>query len=242
MMGWGKKCPPYIKYYFNVAQHSDEWHELRCGTITASIMADLLSTKTVKGKKTWRVPSPEAEPGAMVFKLAAQRFSKFTEDTYQSYDMQRGIMDEVDAVNIYSENYTQLQSCGFITNSKHGVTIGFSPDGLMVDESGFVEIKSPKQKSQIETLYYNQVPNEYMIQIQTGLLVTELPKADFIQYSGGMPMYVCPVYPDYDLQEKIIAAANQANNQINDIVNKAKETVSGLKLINTERRIDDICV
>jgi hypothetical protein len=41
-----------------------------------------------------------------------------------------------------------------------------------------------------------QVPEEYMLQIQTGLLVTGREWLDFVSYCAGLPMFVKRVFPD----------------------------------------------
>jgi hypothetical protein len=51
------------------------------------------------------------------------------------------------------------------------------------------------------------VPEEYMLQIQTGLLVTGREWLDFVSYCAGLPMFVKRVFPDARYQEAIIAAA-----------------------------------
>ena len=46
-----------------------------------------------------------------------------------------------------------------------------------------------------------------MLQLQTGLLVTDREWIDFISYSGGLPMVVIRVWPDAKVQDAILNAA-----------------------------------
>jgi hypothetical protein len=46
-----------------------------------------------------------------------------------------------------------------------------------------------------------------MIQVQTGLLVTERKWCDLISYSGGLPMSTARVFPSPQIQDAIINAA-----------------------------------
>ena len=109
--------------------------------------------------------------------------------------MLRGEWDEVEARIKYREHFGPVTECGFITNDDNGFVIGYSPDGLVGDD-GLIECKSRRQRFQVKTISADQVPAEYMLQLQTGLLVTGRQWIDFVSYCGGMPMYVKRVFPD----------------------------------------------
>jgi len=86
---------------------------------------------------------------------------------------------------------------------RFGVIGVLRSDGL-VGKDGLIEIKSRIQKHQIKTIIDDEVPLEYMLQIQTGLIVSERKWCDFISYSNGMPMFVKRVYPIVEMQNKIL--------------------------------------
>ena len=94
-----------------------------------------------------------------------------------------------------------------MTNDDHGVVIGYSPDGLVGDD-GLIECKSRRQKFQIETILADEVPAEYLLQCQTGLLVTGRKWLDFISYCGGLPMFVKRVWPCPEIHRAILDAAS----------------------------------
>lgn len=187
-----------IKYFFDVEQGSEEWHALRCGILTASEMK-LIVTPTLK-------PASNDKERAHLFELLGQRITQHTEPRYISDDMLRGQDDEIEARIRYAEHYAPVTECGFVTNDDLGFVIGYSPDGL-VDDDGLIECKSRRQKFQVETILADKVPEEYMLQIQTGLLVTGREWLDFVSYCAGLPMFVKRVFPDARYQEAIIAAA-----------------------------------
>jgi hypothetical protein len=187
-----------IRFHFDIEQGSEEWHALRCGILTASEMKFIV-TPTLK-------PASNDKERAHLFELLGQRITQHTEPRYISDDMLRGHEDEIEARIKYSENFAPVDSCGFITNDDHGFVIGYSPDGL-VDDDGLIECKSRRQKFQVETILADKVPEEYMLQIQTGLLVTRCKWLDFVSYCAGLPMFVKRVFPDARYQEAIIAAA-----------------------------------
>ena len=186
------------QYHHDITQGSEEWHALRLGILTASEVK-LILTPTLK-------VANNDKTRAHVWELAAQRISEYTEPSYIGDDMLRGWDDEIRARDLYSEKYAPVQEVGFVTEDEWGFTIGYSPDGLVGDD-GLIEIKSRRQKYQVQTICENAPPDEYALQLQTGLLVTGRKWIDFISYSGGLPMFVHRVHPDEVVQAAIIEAA-----------------------------------
>lgn len=217
-----------IVYHDEVEQGSEEWRMMRCGLLTASEMK-LILTPTLK------VASNEKEK-THLFELAAQRINQFVEPSFIGDDMMRGWEDEVLAAELYSEKYAETKTCGFITNDKWGFKIGYSPDQLVGDD-GLTEFKSRKQKYQMRTIIENVVPEEYVLQIQTGLLVSEREWCDFGSYSGGMPFFVKRMYPDPVIQKAILDAAEKFEVRLKKACDDFKINSNGLHM--TERRSDE---
>jgi hypothetical protein len=231
-----------IKYYNNLTQHTDEWLKTRAGIITASVMKNLISKKTDKktGEVSYAVPDTEKSK-AYLFQLASERIYPDLIDNYQSYAMERGVLDEVDAFNLYSAKYEQLRTCGFVTNDEHGLILGYSPDGLTaLHEDGQMEAKSRDPKFQIETIFYDEMPDDFTIQVQTGLIVTRRKWCDFASYCGGAVMYRTRIMPDEVIQKAIIEAAIQAEAQINEIVATVLSRIQERGFPLTQKRIEDI--
>lgn len=219
-----------IRYHHDIEQGSEEWHALRCGILTASEVK-LILTPTLK------VASNDKER-AHLFELLGQRITGYTEPRYISDDMLRGQEDEIEARIRYAEHYAPVTECGFVTNDDHGFVIGYSPDGL-VGSDGLIECKSRRQKFQVETIMADEVPAEYMLQIQTGLLVSGRKWLDFISYSAGLPMFVKRVFPDAEIQAAIIAAAASFDGQVQDAQRRYAEMLDRQPvIINTERTIE----
>jgi len=194
-----------IKYLTDLAQGSDEWHMARLGLITASEVK-LILTPTLK-------VANNDKTRAHVWELAAQRISQYVEPSYIGDDMLRGFEDEVRARDLYSQHYAPVTECGFVTNDDFGFTIGGSPDGLVGDD-GLIEVKSRRQKYQVQTIVEGQPPDEYVLQLQTLLLITGRAWCDFISYSGGLHMAVMRVYPDAKVQDAIVEAATAFEAQV----------------------------
>lgn len=224
-----------IKYHDNVVQGSDEWYEMRRGVLTASEMKLIITP-------TFKMASNDKERSHL-YELMAQRITKYVEPTYISDDMLRGIEDEATVRQIYAKAYArEVKEVGFVTNDNFGFTIGYSPDGLVGDD-GLIETKSRRQKHQIETILDfsegNKCPEEYMIQVQTGFLVTDRKWCDFISYHGGLPMATIRVYPDAKIQQAILEAATAFEIRLADKMAKYAELLlTNPRLVKTERRIE----
>ena len=65
-----------------------------------------------------------------------------------------------------------------------------------------------------EYLPNDTIPEDYVLQIQTGLLVTRRSWCDFISYSVGLPMAVIRVFPDSEIQDAIVAAASSFESEL----------------------------
>ena len=216
-----------ITYHADVVQGSDEWVAMRRGLITASEM-NLILTPTLK-------VAANDKSRAHIYELAAQRISQYFEPHYISDDMLRGREEEILARTLYAEKYYAVQDVGFVTNDDHGFTIGYSPDGLVGDD-GLIECKSRRQKYQVQTIIENVLPDEYMLQVQTGLLVTGRKWLDFVSYSGGLPMAVIRVMPDPVIHAAILDAARKAEADITAKI--AAYKLASATLVPTERKVE----
>ena len=215
----------------DVEQGSDEWHKLRCGLLTASAIKSIVTPtlNLANNDKTRQ----------HVYEIAAQRISGYTEPTYYNDAMLRGHIDEVTARELYSDRIAPVEELGMITRDIGGVTIGYSPDGVGLFGDFGIEVKSRIQKYQIETITSNEVPSEYVLQIQTGLLVTGWDYLDFISYSGGLPMWVIRCEPIEEYQEAITEAAVEFERQVCAKVEEYHERLSSVDVIETERELPE---
>ena len=224
-----------IQYYHDIFQGTEEWDALRLGKLTASKMKELITAKTLKIADNDKVR-------ALTYEIAAQRINNHVEDNYQSWDMERGHIEEDIARDLYSKNHEKVTECGFIINRELGFDIGFSPDGL-VGNDGLIEIKSIIQKHQVKTIVDNIVPKEYMMQIQTGLFCTKREWCDFISFSNGMPLFVKRVYPDAVIFDKIREAAGLFENTVQGLVDQFKfNSHKMVKHVRVEHDRDDVVI
>lgn len=216
-------------------QGTDEWIAARCGMLTASEMS-LILTPTLKAARN-------EKERAHLYELLAQRISGYVEPRYVSDDMLRGQDDEVEALSLYAQHFAPTEAVGFITNDRWGFTIGYSPDGV-VGADGLVEVKSRRQKFQVETFIVHvaegTIPPDFLIQVQTGMLVAERSWCDLVSYSGGLPLAVIRAYPDPKVQDAIISAAGDFEERLAAALARYRDAVAKAGSIQTERLVREI--
>lgn len=218
-----------ITVFNDLTQGSDEWMAARCGLLTASEMK-LILTPTLK-------VADNEKTRAHVWEILAQRITEYVEPTYIGDEMLRGMDDEILARSLYSEKYAPVEEAGFITNDRWGVTLGCSPDGL-VGADGGIEVKSRRQKYQIQTIAEGEMPDDFLLQVQACLLITERAWWDFISYSGGLPMVTMRVYPDEKVQAAIVEAAAAFEAKVEEKLAAYEVAQARSRLIPTERRVE----
>ena len=196
---------PEPVYHYEIEQGTDEWNAIRRGVITASAISDLI---TATGK-----PASNDTSRGMLYRLLGERITDTSEPSYYNDDMMRGHLLEGFARDLYAKHYAPVVECGFITAELGGITLGYSPDGLVGDD-GLIEIKSPRAKTHLKSLLTNEVPAEYMPQVQTGLAVTGRAWCDFISYTPGLPLFVRRVQRDEITIAQLTMAAQAAEEQL----------------------------
>lgn len=196
-------------YHHDIEQGTPEWHDLRRGCITASTFSRLITTKTLQ-------PASNETSRKLCYQILAERLTGQIEESYQSDDMLRGNMEEDDARQLYIEHRHSVHKCGFVTRTNHGVTIGYSPDGL-VGKHGLIEIKRPRQENQIARILSDKIPDEYFWQVHVGMAVTGRKWCDFISYAHGLPLMIYRERASPDIQQAIWMAALAAENSIKDM-------------------------
>ncbi|MBM4626688.1 hypothetical protein GS453_14690 [Rhodococcus hoagii] len=167
--------------------------------------------------------------------LVAERITGYTDPTYVSDDMLRGIEDEPKARDKYAEHYAPVREIGFMIRDDNGAKLGYSPDGLVGDD-GLIEIKSRRQKAQLETILSGHPPMENMAQLQCGLLVSGRQWIDYVSYCGGMPLWVKRVFPDERWFAAITAAVHAFEQNAAEMIRLYGESVAGFPA--TERTIE----
>ena len=209
-----------------------------CESTPGNPCNDLRNGKAMKGVHSARTALAATMPSRLVtadndtsrgliLTLAAERITGRVEDSYTTFDMQRGHDEEPWARDAYAENYAPVTELGFCTEDRWGFTLGVSPDGL-VHADGGIEIKSRRQKNHVAIVLADEVPPQHMPQIQTFLLVTGRKWCDYVDFSNGMHLFRKRVWPDEQWFNAITDAAMAAEEAIRDICARYDMAVANL--------------
>lgn len=221
-----------VQIYPDIEQGTDEWLKARCGILTASMIGKLLN-------KSCTALADNETSRRVVFDILGQRINGIADESFQTFAMQRGHEDEMEAKILYSKHVAPVSEIGFVTNDKWGFTLGYSPDGLVGDD-GLIECKSRLSGLQMQTICAQNVPIEYMPQIQTGLMVSGRRWLDFISFPalGGGKMMVKRVYPDPKFQALLLEAAAYLEASVSEYLRAYQDALANpdIRFIDTTRR------
>jgi len=197
-------------------QRTDEWFDKRRGKLTGSAFNEAMNL-TAKG-----------EPGAgrknLIVKLAIERITGRTVETYQNAAMLRGIELEPFARSAYEAHTGELvDEVDFIQHPVYPF-IGISPDGLIGDK-GMVEIKCPdSQHKHLAALTSGAHAQEYKWQIQGQLWCAERDYNDVVSYDPRFPEHlqlaIVRVYRDDAAISKLEAECLKVEAEIVAVVNQ----------------------
>lgn len=158
-------------------QGSPEWHQARCGRVTASRIADVMArTKTGYG----------AGRANYMAELIAERLTGEVAEGYTNAAMQWGSEQEANAINAYEfMRDADVRRVGFVI-APHFDMAGASPDGL-VGENGLIEVKCPNTATHIDTLLSEKIAQKYVDQMQFQMHCTATKWCDFVSYDPRLP-------------------------------------------------------
>jgi hypothetical protein len=162
----------------DVPQRSGEWFKARCGRLTASAAKDMLSE--VKSGES-------AKRRDLRMRLVVERLTgEWEVDGFKSVDMQRGVELEPDALKGYEALTGNLvSSVGFLSHNE--LMAGGSPDGVIGDFAGLVELKCPKSATHWGYLRSSGLPAEHVAQLTHLLWLTDVPWIDFLSFDPRFP-------------------------------------------------------
>ncbi len=209
-----------------VEQNTDEWLQLRVGSIGASSVADA----TAKGKGN----KPSAGRKNTVSRIVAEKLSGKFSESYTNAAMQRGHDLEPQARSAYEFlTGNTVRECGLFRHPQiDGVHA--SPDGVVTyggEDIGLLEIKCPQTSAHLETLLKREVPSQYIKQIQMQMACAEQSWCDFVSFNpdfpAGLDAVVIRVDRDDALISELEATLVDVNSEIDEVINQLAETYGG---------------
>ena len=160
-------------------QRSEAWRQARCGRLTGSRAGDMLATLKSGGEAASR--------RNLRVQLVLERLTNTPQESdYVSADMQYGIDREADAFAAYeAETGLVVAPCGFFAHDT--VLAGGSPDGVITDGHGILELKCCKSATHLEFLKARTIPAAHLAQIQHNLWITGAAWCDYVSFDDRFP-------------------------------------------------------
>ena len=162
-------------------QRTPEWFEARRGVVTASRVGKhvLAATKAAREATSKLVDEVLADA------LTPEQTATADKPEFSTYWMSRGVRLEPFAREEYERiTENQVEEVAFCLHESGA--FGCSPDGLVNDRSGGLEIKCPEPRIHIAYLRAGVVPDQYVMQLEASMAVTGLPWWDFISFCPGL--------------------------------------------------------
>jgi hypothetical protein len=160
-------------------QRSEAWRLARAGRVTASRASDFLAKVKSGGYSTSRKN--------YLVQLAAERLTgQPQDDGFVSAAMTRGLELEPAAFRAYEAVTGELaQRVGFLADDD--LLIGASPDGVIGNFAGVLELKVPNPATHVGYLRAGVLPPDYLPQVMHQLLVSGAEYCDFMSYGPNFP-------------------------------------------------------
>ena len=183
----------------DVQQGSGDWLAARVGRVTSSRLKDVCNFRK-DGKSS-------ADREKYLLEIVTERLTGQPVPHFVNSAMQHGTDNEPVARLDYAwTRQVQVEETGIWVADD--LPFGGSPDGLIGDGDGIIEVKCPWNSCvHVETLL-NGMPDEHKYQIQGNLLATDRIYCDFISYDprmvDGLKLYVQRVLRDDDMIKTIV--------------------------------------
>jgi hypothetical protein len=163
----------------DVIQRSPEWRALRAGRLCGSDAADAFKTNK-DGKFA-------ASRRNIAMQLVLERITgRVQESGFVTQAMQDGIDREDAARALYcAVTDTTVRFCGFASHDE--LRAGCSPDGVVGDIDGIVEIKCPIPATHWSFVKSGLIPEEYVKQCVHNMWITGAEWCDYVSYNPDFP-------------------------------------------------------
>jgi putative phage-type endonuclease len=179
-----------------IEQRTEEWFAARLGKVTASRVADVIA-KTKTGYAATR--------DTYMTQLVLERITKTKAEGFTSAAMQWGVDQEPFARGLFEATTGQMvQEVGFMPHPLIEMA-GASPDGLLDDGEGMIEIKCPESKGMIETLLTQKIPQRYLAQMQFQMACADRKYCQYVVFDPRMPPKAQLFVKRVDRDNKFIA-------------------------------------
>lgn len=165
-----------------VEQRSPEWYAMRCGKLTGSRVDDILTKSRDKKGRGQTALGYQAQ-------LISERLTGVVRDTYMSADMRWGIENEPAAREAYEFIHHPVMQIAFVDHPRIQMA-GCSPDGLIREAKGQIQIKCLASHNHIAALLNGGAEDEHKNQVQWEIACCETEWSDFVAFDPRLPPHM----------------------------------------------------
>jgi len=191
-------------------QRTAEWMQQRCGKVTASRVADVLS-KIKSGESASRKNYK--------MELVVQRLTGQPQESFTNAAMEWGTATEPQA------RMATIEGFGCSPDGVVGETL-HSKHNSITPMTGLIEIKCPNTATHIETVLENKAPSKYIPQMQCQMAVTGAKWCDFVSFDPRVPedlqLLVVRVERDQEYIDSMEVEVKQFLSEVLDLFNQLK--------------------
>lgn len=201
------------------AQGTAGWVKARQGLLTASRMAEAMEFQKngKESKARWQLK----------LDILSERLTGTSENHYVTSAMAWGTEHEDEARGVYQGATGNIVTqCGLCLHPTIEF-FGASPDGLLQDGLGLVEIKCPTSRTHLEWLLAGVVPDKHKPQMLAQLACTGRKYVDFITYDPRFP----------DGQKKMIRKFEPCKEEVAAIEEAAKAFLEEIELMLRSKQL-----
>ena len=162
-----------------------------------------------------------------MYDLAVERLTGMPTESFTSNAMQWGVDNEPlarAAYEIKTNKFVSQVPFVFHPNIPNG---GCSPDGLVDDDIGLIEIKCPLTKTHLKWVMADKPAQEYVNQMMWQMACTGRSYVDFVSYDPRLPvdleLFVARLERDEEYIQLITDEVIKFDNEVTQLVNKLKE-------------------
>lgn len=198
-----------------VDQNTDEWLDLRRPLVTSSALNNIFMDEDKAGYKNYKAQKIlEILTGTTPDRFTGNKYTEWgheTEDLAKlKYTMKTGL---------------GVRSCGiFIHNF---IPLGDSPDGIVEDQPGCIEIKCKNSANHLHTLKTGKVPSEYKLQVQNHIQMTGSEWCDYVSFDPDFPpnaqLVIIRVYKDEKICKQILVNTDIFMDEVQKDIKFLKE-------------------
>jgi len=197
----------------DVEQGSQIWLNLKAGVPSASNFDKIVTTKGVRSKTADKY----------VLQLAGEKVTGVREEGFQSTAMAKGVEREQEAADFYEvATGVVLEKVGicYLNELK---SVLCSPDRLICDSKGILEIKCPLIQTQVSYLLDNTLLEKaYFQQVQGQMFITGAEWCDLMSYFPGLKPVIIRITRDEPFIKALERELEVVCVQIDNIVDQIK--------------------